>query len=190
MPRVDPASIEALVQVIQVLQTREIPYMLVGAFSSNAYGYPRNTNDADMVIEYHAGILQTIQDSLGKEFRLNPQKSFELLTGSIRNILTHIPTRFEIELFHLRPDPHDQQRFARRRRLRLPDLQIEAVLPTAEDVVIQKLRWHRDKDLADVRVVMAVQAERLDWHYVRSWTDAHGTTAVLDRLLSDLGLAG
>jgi hypothetical protein len=27
-------------------------------------------------------------------------------------------------------------------------------------VVIQKLRWQRDKDLADVRIVLAVQAAR------------------------------
>ncbi|MFN7804082.1 MAG: hypothetical protein ACK5TO_08720, partial [Planctomycetaceae bacterium] len=68
----DPASLEALIRVIQMLQANEIPYMLVGAFSSNAYGYPRSTNDADVVIEFHAGILKTIQNSLGKEFRLNP----------------------------------------------------------------------------------------------------------------------
>lgn len=186
----DPASLEALIRVIQMLQANEIPYMLVGAFSSNAYGYPRSTNDADVVIEFHAGILKTIENSLGKEFRLNPQTSFELMTGTLRNVLTHIPSRFEIELFRLRDDPHDQLRFARRRRLLLPDLQIEAVLPTAEDVIIQKLRWNRDKDLADARVVLAVQADRLDWQYLRSWTDQHGTTAALDRLLSDLGLAG
>ena len=57
-------------------------------------------------------------------------------------------------------DPHHQERFARCRRLALPDLQIEALIPTAEDVVIQKLRWQRDKDLADVRIVLAVQAAR------------------------------
>ena len=85
-------------------------------------------------------------------------------------------------------DPQHQERFARRRRLALPDLQIEAVIPTAEDVVIQKLRWQRDKDLADVRIVMAVQAARLDWSYIQQWTDQHGTTELLNRLKSELGI--
>ena len=186
--QLDKSSFGALIDVIRVLQTHQIPYMLVGAFSSNAYGYPRATKDADIVIEYEEGVLKKICESLGSDFKLDPQTGFELMTGSIRNILTFTPTKFEIELFRLRKDPHHRERFARRRRLALPDLQIEAVIPTAEDVVIQKLRWQRDKDLADVRIVMAVQAARLDWSYIQQWTDQHGTTELLNRLKSQFGI--
>lgn len=181
-------SFEALIDVIRVLQTHEIPYMLVGAFSSNAYGYPRATKDADIVIEYVEGVLTKIRDSLGSDFKLDPQTGFEIMTGSVRNILIYTPTKFEIELFRLGKDPHHQARFSRRCRLRLPDLQIEAVIPTAEDVVIQKLRWQRDKDIADVRIVIAVQAARLDWSYIHYWTDQHGTTDLLRRLRIELQL--
>ena len=184
----EKSSFEALIDVIRVLQTHEIPYMLVGAFSSNAYGYPRATKDADIVIEYVEGVLTKISDSLGSDFKLDPQTGFEIMTGSIRNILTYTPTKFDIELFRLGKDPHHHERFARRRRLSLPDLQIEAVIPTAEDVVIQKLHWQRDKDIADVRIVIAVQAARLDWSYIQHWTDQHGTTDLLRRLRIELRL--
>ncbi len=116
---------------------------------------------------------------MGPEFKLDPQLGFELLTGTLRNILVFIPTKFEIELFRLGTDPHDVSRFARRRTLPLQDLQIDAVIPTAEDVIIQKIRWQRDKDLSDVRVVLAVQAGTLDWQYIRYWTEQHGTTSLL-----------
>jgi hypothetical protein len=71
---VEKSSFEALVEVIRVLQYHEIPYMLVGAFSSNAYGYPRATKVADIVIEYHAGVLDTIRASfwIGHTSRLGP----------------------------------------------------------------------------------------------------------------------
>lgn len=105
--------------------------MLVGAFSSNAYGYPRATKDADIVIQYREGLLAKICSSLGDEFKLDPQAGFEIMTGSFRNILTYLPTKFEIEFFRLGEDLHHQERFARRRLLALPDLQIEAVIPTA-----------------------------------------------------------
>lgn len=150
------SSYEALIEVIRVLQMHEIPYMLVGAFSSNAYGYPRATKDADIVIEYRQGVLTEIVASLGADFQLDPQQGIEIMTGAVRNIMTFSPTKFEIELDRLGTDPHHQERFARRRRLHLPDLQIDVVIPTAEDVVIQKLRWQRDKDIADVRIVIAV----------------------------------
>jgi hypothetical protein len=67
------SSYEALIEVIRVLQMHEIPYMLVGAFSSNAYGYPRATKDADIVMEYRQGVLTKIVASLGADFQLDPQ---------------------------------------------------------------------------------------------------------------------
>jgi len=182
------SSFDALSRVLRALQTYQVPYMLVGAFSSNAYGYPRSTNDADIVIQYQVGLLETVCAWLGDDFKLDPQAGFELKTGTIRNIMTYIPTKFEIEFFRLGADEHDQERFARRRQLALPELQIEAVIPTAEDVVIQKLRWQRDKDIADVRTVISIQSERLDWPYIQQWTQKHGTIELLNRLRSELGI--
>jgi hypothetical protein len=55
-------------------------------------------------------------------------------------------------------------------------------------VLIQKLRWfgrsRRVKDLEDAKNVLAVQAKKLDLNYVRQWTDRHGTSNLLDQLLS------
>lgn len=160
--------------------------MLVGAFSSNAYGYPRSTNDADIVIAYRQGALARIRDSLGDDFVLDPQMSFELKTGSVRNVLTFLPTKFDIELFHLGNDPHDQERFSRRRNMPIPDLGIDVVIPTAEDVIIQKLRWQRDKDIIDARLVIQIQSAALDLAYIRRWTGEHGTTELFEQLLSEV----
>lgn len=158
--------------------------MLVGAFSVNAYSVPRSTNAADVVIDYHSGDLAKIRQSLSSDFVVDSQLTVELHTGSRRNILTHRPTLFDIELFHLGGDPHDQTRFKRRRQLLLPDLQIEAVIPTPEDVLIQKLRWQRDKDLADARLLIDVQGERLNWEYIYHWAEQHDTADLLKRLRS------
>lgn len=179
------SSFGALAEVLRVLQRLDVPYMLVGAFSSNAYGYPRSTNDADIVIQHSDGLLPQILQNLGEGFSLDPQLTFELKTGTLRNVVTYGPTKFDIEFFYLSDDPHDRQRFARRRKILLPDLGVEAVIPTAEDVVIQKLRWGREKDIADARVVVLVQQDSLDWPYIRRWTGEHGTTELLDRLCDE-----
>lgn len=182
----ETSSFGALRDVVLALQRLEIEYMLVGAFSSNAYGFPRSTNDADIVIQYQPGAIGRLYGALGDQFELDPQTGFEVMTGSLRDVIRYVPTRFEIELFRLTSDPHDQSRFARRRRLTIAELQIEAVIPTAEDVVIQKLRWQRDKDLADVRVVVGVQFSQLDWAYLLNWTDQHGTTELLNRIRTEV----
>ena len=42
-------------------------------------------------------------------------------------------------------------------------------IPTAEDVIVQKLRWGREKDRVDARDVMTVQGTALDLHYIENW---------------------
>ena len=176
------SSFDALAQVLNVLKELNIQYMLVGSFSSNAYSYPRATNDADIELNYVDGDLSRIRERLDGDFVINSQMSFELITGTVRNILTFQPTKFDIELFRLGDDPHHQERFRRRRPMTISSLGIEATIPTAEDVVIQKVRWQRSKDIIDSKLVIQIQASLLDWSYIHRWTDKHGTTSLVEQL--------
>ena len=49
------------------------------------------------MIDYRDGVLTQICGALGEDFQLDAQASFEILTGTLRNILTYKPTKFEIE---------------------------------------------------------------------------------------------
>jgi hypothetical protein len=175
---------EATVAVIDALESLHVPYMLVGSFASNFYGIPRATQDADFVVQLEKGSLGAIAQRLGPPFRLDPQMSFELVTGTTRHVLQVVDTPFHVELFLLGEDPHDEERFRRRRRVTL--LGRETFVPTVEDVIITKLRWslqgQRRKDVDDVHNVIAVQAERIAWDYVTAWCDRHGTRELLEQI--------
>ena len=179
-------SLQATAAVVEALEELQIPYMLVGAFSSNAYAIPRTTKDADFVVTLASGDLRRIVERLGPEFRLDPQMRFETITHSVRNVMTYLPTRFDIELFRLTDDVHHQLRFSRRVRKLIGDINREAWIPTPEDVVIQKLRWSRRKDLDDAQNVLAVCWKTLDWDYIQHWTAAHGTIDMLNQLRSEM----
>ena len=181
-------SFAAIRQVVASLEATKIPYMLVGSFSSNYYSYPRATNDADFVIEYTDGVLGQLIAGLNQDFILDQQLSFETITGSLRNVLTFLPTKFDIELFRLSDDEHDMLRFERRKAVAVLELQTKAVLPTAEDVIIQKLRWQREKDISDARKVLQIQFTKLDWKYIRHWTGKHGTDNLLETLYREAKL--
>lgn len=86
--------------------------------------------------------------------------SFETVTGTHRYRLFARDQAFDVELFVLSDDPHDRERFARRRQATM--LGRSVWVPGAEDVVIGKLRWARSKDLDDARNVIAVQTDQLD----------------------------
>ena len=44
-------ELEVVIAVVKALESVRIPYMIVGSFSSNAYGIPRSTKDADFVVQ-------------------------------------------------------------------------------------------------------------------------------------------
>ena len=175
---------DIVLAVIDALNAECIPYLLVGSFSSNYYGIPRSTLDADFVIEISEKSVTCLRPHLGADFTLDPQTAFETITGTIKNVIKVKSTDFEVELFRLSRDAHDQERFQRRRCVKL--LGRDVYLPTAEDVIITKLRWLRRKDYDDVTNVIAVQGTRLDWEYVQNWCDEHGTRETLEEIRASI----
>jgi hypothetical protein len=162
--------------------------MLVGSISTSAYGISRSSKDADIVIELGGRPIKALADRLGPAFRLDPQMSFETVTMTTRHIIEVDEVPFTIELFHLSDDEHDQERFRRRKRVRLFDR--ETWLPWVEDVVVTKTRWshqgRRTKDKDDVRDVISVQGDALDWSYIYAWADRHGTRPLLDEIRASI----
>ena len=180
-------SEQAVAQVISCLEELGIEYLLVGALSCNVYGVPRASADAYFVIDLGERSLHDCISKLGPDFKLDPQLSFEILTGSNRNLLHFLPTGFDIELYRLSNDPRHRVRFGRRAKIALTDLDRVAYVQTAEDLIIQKLRWARRKDLDDIVNVLTVSAIGLDWKYIKEWTERHGTTALLEELKTEAG---
>jgi hypothetical protein len=180
-------SLKVTAAVIDALEAAGVEYMLVGAYSANAYGVTRSTNDADIVVILDADKRREVIDRLGSDFDFDPQMKLEGFTGSLRNVVNHVPTGFQIELFRLnKNDDHHRERFQRRRRMFLAEIDREVWLPTPEDVIIQKLRWQRRKDLDDAATILAVNSPNLDWNYINSWTRNHGTQELMQELMQSL----
>lgn len=187
------ATAEQIVyQTVDALEAAGLAYMVVGSFSSNLYGVARSTRDADFVVELADKSPMEIAGRLGPDFHFDPQMSFETITGTYRFVATHRGSAFKLEFFLLSDDPHDRERFARRRREALGDR--EAYVASPEDVVVTKLRWskggNRAKDINDVRNVIRAQRDVIDWDYVQRWCDAHGTRDLLERTRAEAASNG
>lgn len=171
---------QATFAVIDALEQARVPYMLSGSLSSMYYSFPRATTDADFVLDIGSSQLSELSGLLGPAFRIDPQASFETVTGTTKNVVEVIGTPFIIELFRLSSQPFDQARFARRVQVKLLDRMVW--LPTAEDVIVQKLVWNRPKDREDLIGVIAAQRTELDVSYIRHWCDELDLQATFDEL--------
>ncbi|MBL9121815.1 MAG: hypothetical protein JNL80_18060 [Phycisphaerae bacterium] len=170
--------------VLGALVDLGIPHMLTGSLASNAYGLPRMSKDADFVVALQAKQVPALAKRVAPGLLLDEQMSFETTTLTSRWRLLETRGGFEIELFQLSDDPFDQERF--KRRVATVFLGLATFLPTAEDVVVQKLRWavraHRPKDIDDALNVIRARKESLDWMYVSRWCAKHESLTLLESL--------
>lgn len=114
---------QSLIELVAALERAVIPYMIVGSYSSNFYGIPRSTKDADLVIHLPSEKWAELPAILPEGIEMDGQMSFEMVTSTQRELLRVKDSLFEIELFRLSDDPHDRARFERRRRIEIfPDL--------------------------------------------------------------------
>ncbi|QDU57974.1 hypothetical protein [Aeoliella mucimassa] len=183
-------SEEIVKQVLASLSKHGHSFMLVGSYATNLYCVPRGTQDIDLVVEaeFIAAAREIAQSH--PEIHLDPQLGFESVTATKRVLLTADDTDFKVEIFELSNDPHDQARFQRRLPIDLYDER--AWVATPEDTIITKLNWSqktgRGKDRDDAQNVMATQHETLDWPYIASWCERHGTHEKLAELRTQLGV--
>ena len=49
-------------------------------------------------------------------------------------------------------------------------------------VTREKLRWNREKDVTDIRGILLLQADALDFPYIESWCVRHGTMEHLNEI--------
>ncbi len=173
--------------VIKACEKENVDHMLTGAFAFNFYGLPRATKDVDIVVDVSGtNSIKNLITSLEPDIQFNNQVQFDTLTWCRRHIGTPTSdTTLQIELFELFDDEFVQSQFHRKQRLMLPQIDIPSWIPTPEDIIVQKLRWARPKDLDDARDILAVQGpETLDMPYIENWCQIHQTTSRLNDTLA------
>ena len=172
--------------VITHLEESGVDYVLVGGIAYNFYGIPRSTNDADFVVSIEGHALDALLRTLPKEFEVEPQARMELFTGTMRWVVCIQGTPLKVEFFLLGNDPHHRVEFQRRKREWLPLIETEGWVACGEDLIIQKLRWARGKDLDDVRNIVSVSGDELDFAYIEKWCREHGTWARFEEIRSSI----
>lgn len=178
---------ELAMKVISACEAENLGHMLTGAFAFNYYAIPHSTKYVDIVVDVTGeGNISALIKRLEPEIEFRGQVQFDTLTWGKRHIGRPAQnSTLEVELFELFDDPFVQSQFKRRQRLVLPQIAMETWIPTPEDIIVQKLRWGRAKDLEDALSVLSVEGtDTLDMNYIKNWCALHKTTGRLEAALT------
>lgn len=186
--------LEIVLRLVEVLEELDVPYHLGGSFASSIHGIPRQTHDADVVVELKAWHVPTLVARLEKEFYVDPAAlRLPLRQGSSCNLI-HLGSGFKIDLFPRGDGPFDRLEFARHRSEQLrEDPSWRVYVKSPEDTVLRKLEWYRlggmtsDRQWSDVLGVIKVQGPRLDREYLRKWAAHLELSDLLERALAAAG---
>ena len=182
---------DVLLRVVTVLDGLGVPYVVVGSLASSARGFPRTTNDADIVADLNSGHTDPLVAALGTDFYVDSVAIERAITRHRSFNAIHRASGFKVDIFVPPPDGFGRQQLARRSREHLDSTGSLAVfVATAEDVVIAKLEWYRasggqsDRQWQDLVGVLKVQAPAIDLEYLRQWASRLGLSDLLDRALA------
>jgi hypothetical protein len=190
-----PEPVVVTLLVVDVLESLEVPYFVVGSLASAAYGVARSTLDADLVADLEAGHAEPLAEALGQEFYADLDTIRDaILQRSSFNVI-HLDTAFKVDVFVCRDHRYDREQLRRRTPQAVGAKAGRMVyFATAEDTVLSKLAWYRsggevsERQWADVLGVLRVQRDRLDHVYLRTWAEELHLVDLLERALREAAL--
>src|SRR4030042_448163 len=192
-----PDIIAALDMVIRCFEKLGIAYYIGGSVASSAYGIARATMDVDLVADVKMNQVDHLVKALEADYYINTATIKEAIHKKISFNLIHLATMIKIDVFIVRQQPYDSEAFARRRSDTLDeDSSDRFYLSTAEDVILNKLRWYQqgggvsEQQWKDVLGVMKVQSNKLDLEYLKFWASRLTLSDLLKRAFNDAGITG
>jgi hypothetical protein len=165
-----------ITDLAEVFQRLELRYAFGGALANNYWGIVRTTVDVDCLVLIPALKYQALADELtaiGCQMRDEFGDSVPMTVQQMRD---DVRERMLIECYRrsIRAELFvpvvPLQEEALRRAVLMPFERHQIPITTAEDLILLKMAFHREKDLHDVRGILWVQRGRLDMEYLNRWS--------------------
>ena len=178
--------VPALRSLTEWLESRRVPYVLIGGIAASILGRPRATHDIDVLVNLDDDALKSFVDS-GVSYGFSPRISDYMAFAAESRVLLmrHAQTSVDVDVV-LAGLAFEKDVIAAGRLV--PFGRAEVYLPRREDLIVMKCVAARPRDVADAEGLISA-ADKIDWDYVMNWArqfaaalDSSEITATLERL--------
>ncbi len=189
-----PMIIAALEPITEVFDNLGIPYYVGGSVSAMEHGHIRYTQDIDLV----ADIKEVQAHPLAIRLRNDYYADGEMIRDAARRRTScnfiHFGTNLKVDVFLLRDAPYPQEQMRRRQLARFDDTH-QYPIASLEDTILAKVDWYHlggevsDRQWNDLHALITRHADTLDLAYLFHWAAEIGLAELLDRALTEGGIA-
>lgn len=168
----------------RALESRDLPFMVIGGQAVLVHGQPRLTQDIDVTLGVDPDRLGTVIE-IGEELELKPlpREVEPFVRETFVLPVFHEATRIRVD-FVFSTTAYERQAIERAVRVALGGTQVP--FATAEDLILHKLFAGRPRDREDALGVVRRQAEKLDWSYLDRWAREFATVPGREGMVEEI----
>lgn len=183
--RVGDFIIDVLREVTHLLESRRIPYAVMGGIALQAWGRERTTKDIDVSISLsEAKAEDFLRDLKSLGFRVRRRAEaigqFKLVETEYTPPRLGIPIGLDLFISEVE---YQRQVLNRARSVDVLGKTIKLISP--EDLILNKVLSSRPLDLGDVRSILTEQKGLLDEQYLTHWARILGVSRRLEGIRKD-----
>jgi len=179
---------DVLREVLFALQSTGDQYMIVGSVAASFHGFSRATHDIDIVISLAPDAVRALASALGEGFYFDEISARRAVERRDMFNVIHMESGIKVDFWILPDDEFSRSQFTRRQAQDFEGM--EAWVASAEDTILAKLLWYREtpseRQLGDIRAILAAQDGQLDWGYLDFWAERLGIKNLLYQLAEEV----
>jgi hypothetical protein len=189
--------LEALQPFVEALEKLGVQYYVGGSLASMAWGTPRTTLDADVVVYLRKEHVKPLLKLISEDYYAVEEMILDAIERqSSFNVISY-NTSLKIDVFIPKQDAFDASELARIKERPLessPGARLYKV-SSPEDITLRKLEWYKaggevsDRQWDDILNVMKNRGDSLDRLYISNWAAKLGIGDLLERAMEDAGLS-
>jgi len=184
-------NIDVTLQVIDVLESLGITYVIGGSLASTLHGVARTTLDSDLVADIKLEHIAAFVEQLQTSFYVSAPSIIDAIVFQSSFNLIHLATMFKVDIFIPKPRFFDRSQLANRTSIIVSHSpERTAYVASAEDTILAKLEWYRmgdelsERQWRDIIGVIRVQQDKLDIAYLREQAVELKVSDLLEKALN------